>query len=140
MNRSPAAIASLVAAAILVVVGVAPSMARPKPASGSNCSSSWVNNEAAMQCFIRGEEEARNGVRHPHYVACLAGTIFCCKDNDRGGQNCVAQERTSAPSSAVLIRAILAAQRRHLKTAERPAVKGGQRASTYVRLKQKSRR
>jgi hypothetical protein len=49
-----------------------------------------VNNESAMQCFIRGEEEARKGVKHPHYVACAGGDIFCCKDNDRGAQYCIA--------------------------------------------------
>jgi hypothetical protein len=62
---------------------------RPR-ASGDKCSSDWVNNESAMQCFIQGEEEARKGVKHPHYVACAGGDIFCCKDNDRGAQYCIA--------------------------------------------------
>jgi hypothetical protein len=49
-----------------------------------------VNNEGAMQCFIQGEEEARKGIKHPHYVACAGGDIFCCKDDDRGAQDCIA--------------------------------------------------
>lgn len=58
------------------------------PASGSKCSANWVNNQAAMACFIQGEEEIRNGVRNPHYVACTAaGEIFCCQDKN-GGQDC----------------------------------------------------
>jgi hypothetical protein len=84
-----------------------------------------VNNAGAMQCFIQGEEESHNGVSHPHYVACAGGDIFCCQDNDNGAQDCVAQASTRPPSKAVWTRAILAAQRTHLKTAERPAVRDG---------------
>jgi len=125
MKRSPTMIGSLAAAAILLALGTASGMAKPKIASGSNCSSNWVNNADAMACFIQGEEEARNGVRHPHYVACAGGDIFCCKDDDRGNQDCVAQASTRPPSRAVWVRAILAAQGRHSKTVERPALKGG---------------
>jgi hypothetical protein len=47
------------------------------PASGSNCNSNWVNNAGAIDCFIQGEEDVRNGVAHPHYVACTkAGECF----------------------------------------------------------------
>lgn len=60
------------------------------PASGSKCSANWVNNQAAMACFIQGEEDIRNGVRNPHYVACTAaGEIFCCQDRN-SGQDCEA--------------------------------------------------
>ena len=125
MNRPHTTTWSLTAAAILLVLGVPSAIAKPKIASGSECSASWVNNAGAMQCFIQGQEESRNGVSHPHYVACTGGDIFCCKDNDSGAQDCVAQASTRPPSKAVWIRAILAAQRTHLKTAERPAVKDG---------------
>jgi len=125
MNHSRTTAWSLTVTAILLVLGVSPAFAKPKIASGSECSSSWVNNEGAMQCFIQGQEESRNGVSHPHYVACTGGDIFCCKDNDNGAQDCVAQAGTRPPSKAVWIRALLAAQRTHLKTAERSAVKDG---------------
>ena len=60
------------------------------PASGSNCKSDWVNSAGAMACFTQGEEDIRNGVSHPHYVACTkAGEVFCCVDVG-GGQNCEA--------------------------------------------------
>jgi hypothetical protein len=125
MKYSRIAIASLTAFAILLVLAVSCATAKPKIASGSNCSSSWVNNAGAMACFIQGEEEANAGASHPHYVACAGGDIFCCQDNDRGAQNCVAQASTRPPSKAVWTRAVLAAQRTHLKIAEGPAVKGG---------------
>ena len=126
MNRSRTNTWSLIAAAILLVLGVPSAIALPHSATGSKCDASWVNNENAMQCFIQGEDEARAGVGHPHYVACQGGTIFCCKDLDNGGQDCDEQEAsTQPPSKEVLIRAILAAQATHLKTAEQPAVKDG---------------
>ena len=127
MSRLPATVRLLAAAATLLVLGAPLATARPKIATGSNCSSNWVNNAGAMACFIQGEEEARNGVRHPHYVACAGGDIFCCKDDDRGNQDCIAQASTRPPSKATWVRAILAAQRTHLKTAERPLVKDGVR-------------
>jgi hypothetical protein len=139
MNRLCTAITSLSAAAILLVLGTPSAIAKP-PASGSNCSSTWVNNEGAMQCFIQGEEEGRAGVKHPHYVACLGGDIFCCQNDDRGAQNCEAQVSTRPTSKADLIRAILAAQRTHLKIAERPAVKGGERGTKSPGPKHKSPR
>lgn len=116
---------SLTAAAILLVLGVPSAIAKPKIASGSQCSANWVNNSGAMQCFIQREEGSHSGVSHPHYVACAGGDIFCCQDNDSGDQDCVAQASTRPPSKAVWTRAILAAQRTHLKTAERPAVRDG---------------
>jgi len=127
MSRLPASVRLLAAAATLLVLAAPTANARPKIATGSNCSSTWVNNAGAMACFIQGEDEARNGVRHPHYVACSGGDIFCCKDDDRGNQDCIAQASTRPPSKDVWIRAILAAQRAHLKRAERPLVKDGVR-------------
>jgi len=52
-----------------LVLGV-PSAGALPVASGSKCSANWVNNEGALACFIQGEEDLRNGVAHPHYVAC----------------------------------------------------------------------
>jgi hypothetical protein len=127
MNLLPTSIWTMAATAMLLVLSEPSAFAKPKIASGSECSSTWVNNAGAMQCFIQGEEETRRGVRHPHYVACTGGDIFCCTDDDRGNQNCVAQSGTRPASKADWIRAILAAQRTHLKTAERPAVKDGVR-------------
>src|ERR1044071_5259053 len=98
MKRSSTATCSLTAAALLLVLATSSGIAKPKIASGSNCSSNWVNNSGAMACFIQGEEEARNGVRHPHYVACTGTDIFCCKDDDRGNQDCIAQAGTRPPS------------------------------------------
>ncbi|HEY1300711.1 MAG TPA: hypothetical protein VGF07_09455 [Stellaceae bacterium] len=80
-------------------------------ASGSQCSSNWVNNEGALNCFIQGEEETRNGAKHPHYVACAGGDVFCCVDDDRGAQDCVAQARAKPANNADRLRAILAAHR-----------------------------
>jgi hypothetical protein len=136
MNRSRTAITSLAAAAILLVLGLPSAIAKPKIASGSQCSSSWVNNAGAMQCFTQGEEESHAGVSHPHYVACIGADIMCCKDNDRGAQDCVAQAGTRPSSTSDWIRAILVAQSVHLKTAERPAVKSGN-LKTKSRLRQR---
>src|SRR4051812_47293023 len=72
MNHALTTILSLVAVAIFLVLGTPSGIAKPKIASGSECSSNWVNNAGAMQCFIQGEEESHNGVRHPHYVACTS--------------------------------------------------------------------
>ena len=114
--------------ALSVLVGAvapAPAKALPRPASGSNCKSDWVNNAGAMACFTKGEDEARAGAQHPHYVACLNGQIFCCVDNDRG-QNCDAVEARPA-SDADRIRALLAAHKTRLMslgrwtTAPKPA-------------------
>ncbi len=70
-----------------LLLGSAPASALP-PASGSKCSASWVNNPAAMACFIQGEEDLRSGVAQPHYVACTSdGSVFCCV-NRNGGQDC----------------------------------------------------
>ena len=88
--------------------GAPPAAALPI-ATGSQCNSNWVNNAGAMQCFIKGEEETRAGVRHPHYVACAGGDVFCCVDNDAGNQDCVAQVRKLPTTNRDLIQAILAA-------------------------------
>ena len=134
MNRSRIAIASLTAFGLLLILAVSCATAKPKIASGSNCNASWVNNAGAMACFIQGEEEANAGAAHPHYVACsAAGEIFCCQDNDRGAQDCVATASTRPPSKVVWTRAILAAQRAHLKIAESPAVKSSVRKRQSAR-------
>lgn len=101
--------------AVAVTAMMLPANAKPKVASGSNCNSNWVNNQGAMACFIQGEEESRAGARHPHYVACAGGDIFCCQDNDSGAQNCVAQAQSKLPSRAVLLNAVRAAQRARVK-------------------------
>jgi len=79
------------------------------PASGSKCDSSWVNNAGAMACFIKGEDESHAGVRHPHYVACVGGDIFCCVDNDAGHQNCEAQAQAGHANVSDWTKAILSA-------------------------------
>jgi hypothetical protein len=105
------------------VLGSSPAMALPI-ASGSKCKSDWVNNEGAMTCFIQGEEDVRNGVSHPHYVACTdAGEIFCCVDNDKG-QDCEAVRAGGhRPSEAVKLGAILDAQQTILTTLGRISIK-----------------
>jgi len=82
------------------------------PADGSKCSSNWVNNNAAMNCFIQGEDETHAGVAHPHYVACTAaGEVFCCVDDNKGNQNCeVCAADAKPPSEAAKLNAILNAQ------------------------------
>jgi hypothetical protein len=86
-----------------------------KPASGSSCSSNWVNNSGAMQCFAQGEDESHAGAAHPHYVACTSnGEIFCCVDDAHGNQDCEAQDAQTA-GSAGRVKAILAAQATHVK-------------------------
>jgi hypothetical protein len=103
-----------------------PTAAAGKIASGSNCSSSWVNNAGAMSCFIQGEDEAHAGVVHPHYVACAGGDIFCCVDDSHGNQNCEAQASTAGgnrASEAQKVQAILMAQRAMLKSLGKPASK-----------------
>jgi len=86
---------------LMLVIGSPPASALP-PASGSKCKSDWVNNAAAMDCFIQGEEDVRNGVSHPHYVACTsAGEVFCCVDNNHGGQDCEVAARTSDPKRPI---------------------------------------
>lgn len=100
----------------LVLLTASAASALP-PADGSKCSSNWVNNAAAMNCFIQGEEDQHAGAKHPHYVACTsAGEVFCCVDDDRGNQNCEVAEATTGPvDSAIWVRAVLAAQASHLK-------------------------
>ena len=100
----------------LLTFPISSALALP-PADGSKCSSNWVNNASAMACFTQGEEESRNGVAHPHYVACTAaGEVFCCVDDDRGNQNCeVAEASTGGTHSKIWVQGILAAQAAHLK-------------------------
>jgi hypothetical protein len=95
----------------LLALGSSPANALP-PASGSKCKPDWVSNQGAMSCFIQGEEDVRNGVRHPHYVACTAaGEIFCCVDDDRGNQSCdIANAGARPPSESVKVGALLDAQ------------------------------
>ena len=94
------------------------------PASGSKCSSNWVNNASAMQCFIQGEEDVQHGVSHPHYVACTAaGEVFCCVNNDNGNQDCEVQASKAKTTEAQRIRAILAAHRAMVKSVDLPSGK-----------------
>ena len=102
-----------------------PAGALPKIASGSNCSSNWVNNSGAMACFIQGEEEGNAGASHPHYVACAGGDVFCCQDDDHGNQNCVAQAEVKGATQAQWIQAILGAHRTMLKRMGRYTPKPG---------------
>ena len=98
----------------LLVVAAAiagtPAFALGKPATGSNCSSDWVNNSGAMECFTKGEEESHTGVSNPHYVACLNGQIYCCQDNSKG-QNCEAVMSVHPAGAGEWMKAVLAAQR-----------------------------
>jgi hypothetical protein len=103
------------------------SPARAMPvASGSKCNANWVNNQAAMSCFIQGEDEAHAGAAHPHYVACsAAGEVFCCVDDDKGNQNCTVAEATAGhpASTASWIHAILSAQQSHIQMISRKPAK-----------------
>jgi len=91
-------------------------------ASGSLCSSNWVNNAGALNCFIQGEDESHAGVTHPHYVACsAAGDIFCCVDDDKGNQNCqaVSAIKRLPPIQSIeslQLKALLEAQQSHIAT------------------------
>jgi Spy/CpxP family protein refolding chaperone len=110
-SRTPLAALVLLAGLLL---GSPPASALP-PASGSKCSSDWVNNAGAMACFIQGEEDLRNGVAHPHYVACTAaGEVFCCVDK-AGGQDCEAVRTTGVHRPPEIenlkVQAMLEAQR-----------------------------
>jgi hypothetical protein len=100
----------------LLMFPISSALALP-PADGSKCSANWVNNASAMACFTQGEEESRNGTKHPHYVACTAaGEVFCCVDDDHGNQNCeVAEASTGGGHPKIWVQGILAAQGAHLK-------------------------
>ncbi len=99
----------------LLTFPISSALALP-PADGSKCSSNWVNNASAMACFTQGEEESRNGVAHPHYVACTAaGEVFCCVDDDHGNQNCEVAEASTGGHTKIWVQGILAAQAAHLK-------------------------
>jgi hypothetical protein len=78
----------------------------------------------AMACFIQGEEDLRNGVSHPHYVACSnAGEVFCCVDNDKG-QDCEAVKTGGRrPTDAAMLGAILDTQQTILTTLGRISTK-----------------
>ena len=69
-----------------------------------------------MQCFIQGEEDKRNGVSNPHYVACTSnGEIFCCQ-NTGGGQNCEAVRTAGGAGANSLLATIAAMQAQLLET------------------------
>ena len=86
MTRLRYAVSVLLALSTLLLAA-APAGALPI-ASGSKCKSNWVNNPEAMACFIQGQEDIRNGVSRPHYVACTSdGAIHCCVDTPTG-QDC----------------------------------------------------
>jgi hypothetical protein len=97
---------------LLLVLGSSSASALP-PADGSKCKPDWVNNPGAMDCFIQSEEDIRNGVSHPHYVACTNdGEVLCCVNNNNGAQNCEAVKVSGPrrPLEAVQLGAILDAQ------------------------------
>ncbi len=109
---------------ITLLAGPSPAAALPI-ATGSQCSSSWVNNPGALNCFIQGEDETRTGAKHPHYVACAGGDIFCCKDDDHGNQDCVAQAAGRPTTRADWLKAILSAHRAMLMSVGRYGGKPG---------------
>ena len=112
MRPKSLAVPTLAVAMGLLCTSIAPTPARAlPPATGSKCDSSWVNNAGAMACFIKGEDESHAGVKHPHYVACVGGDIFCCVDNDAGHQNCEAQAQAGHANPADWQRAILSAHK-----------------------------
>ena len=111
MRRRTAAASGLVLLSMLLL-GSPYARALP-PADGSKCKPDWVNNPGAMDCFIQSEEDVRNGVSHPHYVACTNdGEILCCVNNNNGAQNCEAVKVSGPrrPLEAVQLGAILDAQ------------------------------
>jgi hypothetical protein len=124
----------------MLTLGASYANALPRPASGSNCKPDWVNNQGAMACFIQGEEEARNGVSNPHYVACLPnGEVVCCKDNDHGGQNCEGVEAGARPASEnAKFGAILQAQQTILTKLNRLSIKLDNLERKLGELKRKS--
>jgi len=109
----------------VLVLNSWPARALPRPASGSNCKPDWVNNAGAMACFIQGEEDVRNGVTNPHYVACLSnGEVLCCVDNNHGGQDCEAAKEGGRPAGEnAKLGAILQAQQTILTTLARMSAK-----------------
>ena len=145
MRRSPNAISPLPARSLVSVCAVflallaalvliAPSAHALPPASGSKCSSNWVNNAAAMQCFTQGEEDIHHGVAHPHYVACTAaGEVFCCVNDNNGNQDCEVQASKAKTTEAQRIRAILAAHRAMVKSVELPPGNSDSKASGPTR-------
>ena len=117
--------AALSLPALMFAMALAPAPAAAKPiATGSQCNSNWVHNAGAMACFTQGEEEGRNGVSHPHYVACVGGDVFCCVDNDAGAQDCIAQERGRPASQADWMKAIVGAHRAQTMSLGRYTGKG----------------
>jgi hypothetical protein len=97
--------------ALAVVAIDSPLAVALPPASGSNCSSDWVYNECALNCFGQGEEEINGGSSNPHYVACTKdGEIFCCVDR-RGGQICESCAGAARADVARQVAVILESQR-----------------------------
>jgi hypothetical protein len=113
-SPNPLAFRARIGAAIAVATLVAATHAAVAlpPVNGSNCSSNWVNNEGALECFIQGEEESNGGSSNPHYVGCSAdGEIFCCFDNPKtGGQVCESVGTAEHADVQQQVRAILEAQ------------------------------
>jgi hypothetical protein len=99
---------------ISMLVMSAPSASALGIASGSKCTVNWVNNAGALACFVQGEQDSRNGVSNPHYVACsAAGETFCCVDDSKGNQSCEVVEavvKGGKPIQATQLEAVLDAQ------------------------------
>ena len=113
----------MLAAMIGVLLVLGPPVASALPlASGSFCKSDWVNNAGAMACFGQGQTEISQGVAHPHYVACTPnGDVYCCKDNNHGGQDCE-PARTSGNGINQLLSAIIAMQGAQLSSQQKVIV------------------
>ena len=104
--------AALLGAAIAIAALLSGSEgARALPVNGSNCGSNWVNNQGALACFIKGEEDTNSGTSPPHYVGCSAdGEIFCCVDTKDRGQICESVGTAEHADVQQQVRAILEGQ------------------------------
>ena len=101
----------LIAALAVLAIGSPLAVALP-PANGSNCSSDWVDNECALNCFIQGEEDGNGNSSNPHYVGCTKdGEIFCCVDRRGQGQVCESCAGAARADVARQVAAILESQR-----------------------------
>jgi hypothetical protein len=145
MTRLSDAASAVAITVVLIMLSMlilgSPSADAMPVASGSNCNSNWVNNEGALGCFIQGEDEARAGASHPHYVACSkAGEVFCCVDDNKGNQNCEVEAvvRGGRPISSVQLGAILNGQLTILTTLGQLSRKVDNLESQLGELKPKS--
>lgn len=86
----------------ILFLGVSSASALPI-ATNAKCNPDWPNNPGADKCVTQEEQDITNNVAHPHYVACTSdGTLFCCVDNDNGGQDCTAIEDATLGTRGIL--------------------------------------